>query len=121
LVGCDGRAPDGLRRQYEHGVDEPVRTTERNVDGPRLPGGHIDGIPDNVGLIVLGSTVALPASYSVLVVNNSTQNSAFFNPVGRRRIQSRIRIPSRCSRTRCIKRAEIPASRSSPEVRSACI
>jgi hypothetical protein len=39
-------------------------------------------IPDNFGLVVLGSTSALPASYGTYIVNNSTQNSGYFNNVG---------------------------------------
>ena len=39
-------------------------------------------IPDNFGLVVLGSTSALPSSYGTYVVNNTTQNAGYFNNVG---------------------------------------
>jgi len=36
------------------------------------------GIADDFGLVVLGSTAALPASYQVHVVNNTGQNAVLF-------------------------------------------
>jgi len=36
------------------------------------------GIPDDFGLVVLGSTAALPPSYQVHVVNNTGQNAVSF-------------------------------------------
>jgi hypothetical protein len=74
LTGCGGSTSTGSTNP----CGPPSGTSTVLV----YPAATSTGIPDNVGLIVLGSTVALPASYSVLVVNNSTQNSAFFNPVG---------------------------------------
>lgn len=46
------------------------------------PAPNSTGIPDNVGLVVLGSTSALPASYQAYVVNTTTQNAVTFNLVG---------------------------------------
>jgi hypothetical protein len=46
------------------------------------PAPNATGIPDNFGLVVLGSSPALPSNYNVYVVNNSTQNSGYFNYLG---------------------------------------
>jgi hypothetical protein len=40
------------------------------------------GIPDNFGLVVLGSTSALPSGYGASVVNITTSNGILFNQVG---------------------------------------
>jgi hypothetical protein len=39
------------------------------------------GIPDNFGLVVLGSTAPLPPTYSVHVVNSTRQNALLFSNV----------------------------------------
>jgi hypothetical protein len=39
------------------------------------------GIPDNFGLVVLGSTAALPSSYQVHVVNSTGQDALLFENV----------------------------------------
>ncbi len=46
------------------------------------PAPNSTGIPDNFGLIVLGSTSALPGNYQAYVVNDTTGNAAYFNFVG---------------------------------------
>jgi hypothetical protein len=40
------------------------------------------GIPDNFGLVVLGSSSVLPLSYGTYIVNNTTQNAGYFNNLG---------------------------------------
>jgi hypothetical protein len=47
------------------------------------PAPNSTGIPDNFGVVVFGSTAALPASYSAYVVNDTTLNAVYFNtPLG---------------------------------------
>lgn len=73
LAGCNGNASSN-----------PGPCTPPNGIGTVLvyPAPGATGIPDNFGLVVLGSTAALPASYQVYVVNNSTQNAVAFNTLG---------------------------------------
>ncbi len=40
------------------------------------------GIPDNFGVVVLGSTAGLPSGFQAYVVNDTTQNAVLFNVVG---------------------------------------
>jgi hypothetical protein len=40
------------------------------------------GIPDNFGAVVLGSSRALPASFDVLIVSNTTNNGVYYNTLG---------------------------------------
>jgi hypothetical protein len=40
------------------------------------------GIPDNVGVVVFGSTSALPSSFDAFIVNNTTGNSGYYNLLG---------------------------------------
>jgi hypothetical protein len=46
------------------------------------PAPNATGIPDNFGLVVLGSTAALPAGYQAAVINVTTQNGVYYNVVG---------------------------------------
>jgi hypothetical protein len=46
------------------------------------PAPNSTGIPDNVSLVVFGSSAALPASFQAYLVNNTTLNSVYFNPLG---------------------------------------
>jgi hypothetical protein len=39
-------------------------------------------VPDNFGVIVLGSTTTLPGSYQAYVVNTTTNNGVLFNTLG---------------------------------------
>jgi hypothetical protein len=45
------------------------------------PAPNATAIPDNLPLVVLGSTSALPSGYQALIVNISTQNGYYYNPV----------------------------------------
>ncbi len=40
------------------------------------------GIPDNLGVVVLGSTAALPSGFQAVLANNTTGNTVTFNLVG---------------------------------------
>lgn len=75
LAGCNSNSgsnpPTGT-------CGPPVGTTVALV----YPAPNSTGIPDNFGVVVLGSTAALPGGYDVYVVNNTTQNSVYFNTVG---------------------------------------
>lgn len=46
------------------------------------PAPNSTGIPDNLGVVVLGSSGVLPASYSAYLVNNTTGNALFYNSLG---------------------------------------
>jgi hypothetical protein len=46
------------------------------------PAPNSTGIPDNFGVIVVGSTATLPSSYQAYVVNSTTQNAVIFNFLG---------------------------------------
>jgi hypothetical protein len=46
------------------------------------PAPNATGIPDNFGVVVFGSTRPLPASFQAYVVNDTTQNSVYYNPLG---------------------------------------
>ena len=40
------------------------------------------GTPDNLGVVVLGSTAALPSGFQAVLANNTTGNTVTFNLVG---------------------------------------
>ncbi len=73
LAGCNGNSSSNP------GPCGPPGGTQTVLVYP-APGSS--GIPDNVGLVVLGSTTALPSGFQAYIVNNTTQNSLLFNVVG---------------------------------------
>ena len=73
VAGCNSGATSGTSSPCGF----PVGTSSVLV----YPAPGATGIPDNVSVIVLGSTAALPGAYGTLLVNNSSQNSVFFNQV----------------------------------------
>jgi len=74
IAGCNS----GTTSSTQPACGLPVGTSTVLV----YPAPGATGIPDNFGTVVLGSTVALPGTYSTFVVNNSTLNSVFFNQLG---------------------------------------
>jgi hypothetical protein len=46
------------------------------------PAPNSTGIPDNFGVVVLGSSGVLPASFQAYIVNDTTGNPVYYNPLG---------------------------------------
>jgi len=73
LAGCNGNSTSNPGPCTPPGGAQTVLV---------YPAPGATGIADNLGLVVLGSTVALPGSYQAFVVNSTTQNSVLFNLLG---------------------------------------
>jgi hypothetical protein len=61
---------------------QPVHAAERNQHRARVPAPGSTGTPDNLGVVVLGSTAALPSGFQAVLANNTTGNTVTFNLVG---------------------------------------
>jgi hypothetical protein len=76
LAACNGSSSSGGGAETQ--CNPPSGTSTVLV----YPAPGSTGIPDNFGLVVLGSSAALPGGYQAYVVNNTTNNAVVFNVVG---------------------------------------